>query len=265
LRASGGADLGGYRYSAFGVTYPEDAGTPGPTVDQPLRWKGRPFLSVGGGVYDMRARWWSPRLGSFLSADDFDSYDVNSTLWGWANQSPTRWSDWTGNGPVGAALGTVIGTIGGASLGLGLGAVEGGVVGVVTGPGEVVAVPVGAVIGLVSGGLAGGDEGRQLGNQWGDAIQEKLTEVIADLSVQDNEYSREAKNRAGSRGDPQAELDKIREELRRNGGLTKEAADKIKTAEKYLGKRNQRKRRDAKGGALFSSRNDDSDDSDECN
>jgi hypothetical protein len=54
---------------------------------------------------------------------------------------------------------------------------------------------------------------------------------------------RAAKWAAGSQGDPLAELQKIKERLRAEGKLTPEAADKIDQAEKYLGKRNNRKRR----------------------
>ena len=71
LRGLNGADLGGYRYTAFGITKPVDVGTPAPSVDQAMRWKGRWFVDVAGGVYDVRARWWSPGLGSFLSVDEF--------------------------------------------------------------------------------------------------------------------------------------------------------------------------------------------------
>jgi RHS repeat-associated protein len=97
LRDASGADLGGYRYTAFGQLEPADAGTPAPSVDQSLRWKGRPFLNVVGGLYDMRARWWSPQLGSFLSIDELAYHDRNSTLWGWPRQNPMRWSDPTGH------------------------------------------------------------------------------------------------------------------------------------------------------------------------
>jgi RHS repeat-associated protein len=51
LRASGGASLGGYRYSAFGQTLEDTT-----SITQPLRWKGRWFSPVAGGTYDMRAR-----------------------------------------------------------------------------------------------------------------------------------------------------------------------------------------------------------------
>jgi RHS repeat-associated protein len=82
---------------------------PAAASDPRLRWKGRPFLSVGGGVYDMRARWWSPRLGAFLAADNFGYFDQRSTLWGWGNQNPRKWSDPTGRCPWCVAAGAAIG------------------------------------------------------------------------------------------------------------------------------------------------------------
>ena len=97
LRDSTGADLGGYRYTAFGQTFAADAQTPAPTIDQPLRWKGRWFDPAAGGVYDMRARWWSPQMGAFLSIDDFGYQDGNSTLWGWPSQNPVGLSDTSGH------------------------------------------------------------------------------------------------------------------------------------------------------------------------
>ena len=68
LRASGGASLGGYRYSAFGQTVEDTT-----LITQPLRWKGRWFSPVAGGTYDVRARQWSPELGVFLTVDEFGS------------------------------------------------------------------------------------------------------------------------------------------------------------------------------------------------
>ena len=78
LRASGGASLGGYRYSAFGQTLEDTS-----SITQPLRWKGRWFSPVAGGTYDVRARQWSPELGVFLSVDEFDYHTEKTTLWGW--------------------------------------------------------------------------------------------------------------------------------------------------------------------------------------
>jgi hypothetical protein len=71
LRLSGGSDLGGYRYSAFGKTVENTA-----IMDQSLRWKARWFNNYGGfEVYDIRARQWSPDLGTFLSADEFSDLE----------------------------------------------------------------------------------------------------------------------------------------------------------------------------------------------
>jgi hypothetical protein len=54
LRASGGADLGGYRYSAFGKTV-EDTATA--NLDQPLRWKARWHQTFHGSeFYEVGAR-----------------------------------------------------------------------------------------------------------------------------------------------------------------------------------------------------------------
>ena len=85
LRASGGSDLGGYRYSAFGQTVEDTS-----LINQPLLWKGRWFSSVAGGTYDMRARQWSPELGVFLEIDEFEYQDRKTTLWGWPGMNPNR-------------------------------------------------------------------------------------------------------------------------------------------------------------------------------
>jgi RHS repeat-associated protein len=98
LRASGGADLGGYRYSAFGQTI-EDTATA--NLDQPLRWKGRWFSSVAGGIYDVRARQWSPELGVFFVVDEFREFTSHGTLWSWPLQKPVRLADPSGRDGAG--------------------------------------------------------------------------------------------------------------------------------------------------------------------
>jgi RHS repeat-associated protein len=87
------ADLGGYKYTAFGKLLPEDAGTPYPKlgltpIDQPLRWQGRWYYPTAGGLYDFRNRIWSPELGAFLSPDDFGYLTPTGTLWSWPGQNP---------------------------------------------------------------------------------------------------------------------------------------------------------------------------------
>ena len=111
--------MGGYRYTAFGQLETADSGTPTPTIDQALRWKGRWFVNVAGGLYDVRARWWSPQLGAFLSVDDFGYHDRNSTLWGWATQNPIRLNDPSGRCPA------CLAAAGGALVGAGIGWLEG--------------------------------------------------------------------------------------------------------------------------------------------
>jgi RHS repeat-associated protein len=91
LRASGGSDLGGYRYSAFGQTLEVTT-----LMNQPLRWKGRWFSPIAGGTYDVRARQWSPELGIFLNADEFGFHNRRSTLWGWPGQNPEAFGDPSG-------------------------------------------------------------------------------------------------------------------------------------------------------------------------
>ncbi len=66
-----------------------DLGTPGNPIE----------------LYDARARIWSPKLGTFLSVDEFDFHDPTSTLWAWPNQNPITFSDPSGrdgttNNPV---------------------------------------------------------------------------------------------------------------------------------------------------------------------
>jgi RHS repeat-associated protein len=109
LRAPNGVDLGGYRYTAFGQQVTDGSA---PTAPQgvnalPVRWKGR-WLMYSAGVgtagavelYDMRARWWWPQGGVFVSVDDFGYADPTSTLWAWPGQNPLRWSDPSGHFPL---------------------------------------------------------------------------------------------------------------------------------------------------------------------
>ncbi|MBS2015263.1 MAG: hypothetical protein JST00_20415 [Deltaproteobacteria bacterium] len=93
LRASGGASVGGYRYSAFGKLVEDTT-----TIDQPLKWKGRWYSPIAGGTYDVRARQWAPEAGVFLAIDEYEWHDSRTTLWGWPGGNPTRYPDPTGRG-----------------------------------------------------------------------------------------------------------------------------------------------------------------------
>jgi len=96
ITAYGGADLGGYHYTAFGIP---DPNVPAPQIDQPLRWKGRPWSEFSS-LYDVRTRQWSPELGVFTAIDEYAYLDTRSTLWGWPNQSPAKLPDPSGHGVV---------------------------------------------------------------------------------------------------------------------------------------------------------------------
>ncbi|MCC6215311.1 MAG: hypothetical protein IT376_10605, partial [Polyangiaceae bacterium] len=63
-------------------------------VLQPLRWQGR-WLREGG-LYDARARWWSPALGSFTSADELGYVSGARTLWSWPGQNALGVGDMSG-------------------------------------------------------------------------------------------------------------------------------------------------------------------------
>ena len=126
LRAPGGADLGGYRYAAFGKQLAADATTPAPTVDQPMRWKGRWWSEFGGaaGTYDMRARIWAPELGVFLSIDEFAYHEASSTLWGWPGMNPAKYSDPSGRFAIALPF---FGVAAGGGTSAGVGAVVGAI------------------------------------------------------------------------------------------------------------------------------------------
>jgi hypothetical protein len=94
------SERGLYRYTAFGQLYPADATTPEPAIMQPLMWKGRWFSPLAGGIYDVRARQWSPTLGAFLLVDLFELHRADSTPWSWPSESPIRFRDLTGRDPT---------------------------------------------------------------------------------------------------------------------------------------------------------------------
>jgi RHS repeat-associated protein len=191
------SDLGGYRYTAFGQTYPSDSTTPWPTgaASLPVRWKGRWLLystNLGTAsaveLYDMRARVWWPQGGVFVSVDDFAYADGTGTVWAWPGQNPYRWSD-----PSGHFAWVLAGAAGGAVIGAGLslatqlydgqcinwgsvgqaavkGALVGGLLGfgggLLLGEGGVVALKaagVRALGGAISGGVSAAIQGKSLG------------------------------------------------------------------------------------------------------
>ncbi|HEX2873267.1 MAG TPA: RHS repeat-associated core domain-containing protein, partial [Polyangiaceae bacterium] len=96
-------DLGGYSYTAFGRNIPaaEPGGEATPKIDavdyvQRLQWQGRWLYNRSGGLYDFRARFWSPQLGAFLQLDRYQFLASGGTLWSWPGQNPFRWRDPSG-------------------------------------------------------------------------------------------------------------------------------------------------------------------------
>jgi YD repeat-containing protein len=175
LRAPGGADLGGYRYTAFGGSITDATAPTAPTGVNalPVRWKGRWLMySTGSGaslieLYDMRARWWWPQGGVFVSVDGFGYASLRTTLWGWPGQNPFFYSDPTGHGPIGAFVGGVVGLVGGTVGGVFLGG-GAGLAGLAGGPAVLATVPAGAVFGGAALGTAGLAAGALAGDQLGD-------------------------------------------------------------------------------------------------
>ena len=120
------ADMGGYRYTAFGKAITDDPETPAPEAvagtvyDQPIRWQGRWYLGDDlGGLYDFRARAWSPELGAFLQADRIEFLEGAGTLWSWPHQNPLKWRDPSGrvaNFVIGGIIGGIVGGIADATV-----------------------------------------------------------------------------------------------------------------------------------------------------
>jgi RHS repeat-associated protein len=163
-------DLGGYRYTAFGQLQPADDGTPYPSLggqpyEQMLRWQGRPFINLAGGLYDFRARTWSPELGAFLELDSFGYLTPTGTLWSWPGQNPFGYRDPSGReGEVDPVRYSWV--VAGAAAGGGVGFVIGGAGGTAaaasTGGLGAAAIPAGAWWGTGVGALVGGAAGGKL-------------------------------------------------------------------------------------------------------
>jgi hypothetical protein len=74
-----------------------------------------PLVNVAGGPYDMRARWWSPQLGAFLTIDGYAYHEASATLLGWPGQNPAKWSDpfgrdgWLWGAAASAEAGLILG------------------------------------------------------------------------------------------------------------------------------------------------------------
>jgi RHS repeat-associated protein len=68
----------------------------GGAAPQPLRWQSHWYIDSGSGLYDFRARVWSPELAAFLQPDEFGFLSHSGTLWSWPGQNPFRSRDPSG-------------------------------------------------------------------------------------------------------------------------------------------------------------------------
>jgi RHS repeat-associated protein len=119
LTDASGAVTDRYRYDAFGALTEQQ----GSTVN-PYRFTGQRWDAVSG-LYSLRARFYDPGQGRFLSRDTagLDQSDpVEWNRYGYARNNPTTWSDPSGNM---ALLGYGIGVIHGARNGALIGAAGG--------------------------------------------------------------------------------------------------------------------------------------------
>lgn len=178
------SDLGGYRYTAFGHLNTTDTATPYPTAkgqkyEQPLRWQSHWYIDYGSGLYDFRARVWSPELAAFLQADEFGFLSRTGTLWSWPGQNPFLYADPSGRGPFGRWIGSLIGETLGGEIGAAVGVGIGGAATIETGPGALV----GAGVGGVEGGITGAEVGGLAGGIIGDRLEEALKSLIVNATA----------------------------------------------------------------------------------
>jgi RHS repeat-associated protein len=244
LRDPSGADLGGYRYTAFGKAYAADAATPEAQVDQPLRWKSR-WFNASTELYDMRTRQWSPALGAFITTDRLHLLRSDTTLWGWPGQNPFKFADPLGqDGIVEAILPDAV-----QSWIIGNGKYFGPEsmraaesIALLSGQEELVPIfELGARAATVIDIVFAFDQVMSQGITTVERVGNDPN-VNASREKGENEYTRAAKAAAGSKGDPIAELKKIRDKLAADGELKGEVKEKIDQAEKFLGQRNAAKR-----------------------
>lgn len=99
LRKTDATSVWTYQYEAFGREITTSNPPPPILADQPLRWKARWWDSFTG-LYDVRARQWSPAIGSFTSIDEFVAFDPRSTAWAWGSENPVRDIDPSGRNTV---------------------------------------------------------------------------------------------------------------------------------------------------------------------
>ncbi len=148
LANAAGSVTDSYTYSAFGQTLSHT----GSSIN-PYQYTGQQFDSSTG-LYDLRARYYDPSVGRFLSQDTFP-IDFNNPIelnrYGYTANNPINFTDPSGHGAdeYGGLLGIGITAARGALTGAGMGFV------------------IGAAFGVLSGVFCGGDIGQKF---WSGAL-----------------------------------------------------------------------------------------------
>lgn len=151
-----------YRYSPTGT----QIGT-APTSENPFQFVGGlGIMADASGLVFMRARFFNPNSGRFLTIDPSRLRSGDSNFYRYAFNDPVHWVDPLGlwnwsTANKGAAIGAIIGGIRGGVLGGAVG-IFGGPPGILAGIG--IGMVKGAAGGAISGGLAGGIFGDPVSN-----------------------------------------------------------------------------------------------------
>jgi len=169
-----------YAYMPFGIIGAEEEAVP-----QPFKFVGQyGVMAEPSGLYYMRARYYDPTTGRFISEDPvgFDGGDVN--LYVYAGNNPVMFVD--PSGEVINLIGFGIGVISGGITGFATGAksghiwagIAGGIIGAAVGGGVGLILPqassyisaafVGAISGAIGGGTGGGAATAFSGGDFGD-------------------------------------------------------------------------------------------------
>ncbi len=169
-----------YAYDEFGNVLKSEE-----TISNPFRYVGRyGVMDDGNGLYNMRARYYDPRVGRFISKDPIGLMGgINQ--FAYVENNPVNYIDPRGllfgiPGPggwgstIGGAVGGAVGTIGGRAVGADVGMDIGFTIGAALGLG-------GGPLGSMGGGIVGGYIGQAIGGALGGAIGGALGGAVGGL------------------------------------------------------------------------------------
>jgi len=129
---SNGAPYQSYSYDAWGkVTAKDSSGNvlAASAIASPFLFTGREYDSATG-LYDYRARTYSPELGRFLQMDPIKFEGGDANIFRYCGNDPVNWIDPSGRNPI---AGAIAGVEGGFIVGGPAGAILGGVGGILLG------------------------------------------------------------------------------------------------------------------------------------